>query len=63
MGALVASECLDPHDWAGSWVLCYFGYRRSRIFGYVLVILAVILTALIVGGVLLLAWLMAVSSE
>jgi hypothetical protein len=50
-------------NWIGAWVLCYFGYRRSKVFGYVLVTVTVILTVLIVGAVLLFAWYMGAASE
>jgi hypothetical protein len=50
-------------NWAGAWVLCYFGYRRSKVFGYLLVILTVILTVLIIGLVILAAWYLAASNE
>ena len=50
-------------NWVGAWVLCYFGYRRSKVFGYVLVTVTVVLTMLVIGSVALVAWYMAASSE
>lgn len=50
-------------NWTGAWVLCYFGYKRSKKFGIGLVILTVILTVLIIAGFLLLLLFMAASNE
>ena len=42
-------------NWVGAWVLCYFAYRRSKAFGYVLVALTVVLTVLIIIGLFFVA--------
>jgi hypothetical protein len=52
-GDLVATSILN---WIGAWILCYFAYRRSHTFGYVLLTLTVVLTVLIVAAVLLVAF-------
>jgi hypothetical protein len=50
-------------NWAAAWALCYLGYRRSKIFGYALVILTVVLTVLIVWLAILGVWYLAASNE
>lgn len=40
-------------NWGAAWVLCYFGYKRSRVFGYVLLALTGVITVFAVLGALL----------